>query len=107
MAAARDRRRRMPLDRMRAEAYQLLRTYVETPARLPGATPTRLLPFNGAGRFRRDVVDHTVDSLDLVDDAVRHGLQQVVREPRPVGGHGIVTGHRSDDDGMAVGSFVA
>ncbi len=36
-----------------------------------------LLPLDGSGRFRRDVVCHAVDSLYLVDDAGRHSGQHL------------------------------
>src|SRR4051812_8142919 len=49
-----------------------------------------LLPLDGARRPRRDVVDDAVDARHLVDDAARQPLEQVVGQPGPVGGHGVV-----------------
>ncbi len=43
----------------------------------PPAAP--LLPLDGGGRLAGDVVDHPVDALDLVDDAVGDPAQKVVR----------------------------
>ena len=34
-----------------------------------------LFPFDSAGRFRADVVDHTVDTMDFVDDAIGKGAE--------------------------------
>ncbi len=64
-------------------------------------------PLDGARGLRRDVVGHPVDARHLVDDALRHHLEHVVGNPGPVGGHRIVAGDRTDDDGVAVGAFVA
>ena len=32
-------------------------------------------PFDGAGGFGADVVDHTVDTMDFVDDAIGKGAE--------------------------------
>src|SRR6478735_7151992 len=48
---------------------------------------TRLLPLDGARGLRGDVVGDPVDAGDLVDDAARHALEQVVGQAGPVGGH--------------------
>lgn len=39
-----------------------------------------LLPLNRPRRFRRDVIDHPVDSLDLVDKAGAGARQEVLVE---------------------------
>src|SRR4051812_49256680 len=42
--------------------------------RPPALTPGGSLPLDRAGRLRRDVVDHPVDTVDLVDHPVRDAL---------------------------------
>ena len=46
-----------------------------------------------AGRLRRDVVDHAVDALHLVDDAARDAAQHLVGDVSEVGRHGVHRGH--------------
>src|SRR5262245_1336807 len=65
------------------------------------------LPLDGRGRLRRDVVDDAVHAGNLVDDPARDRLEHVVRDPRPVGGHRVLGGHRADDDGVGVRALVA
>src|SRR5229473_7491498 len=62
-----------------------------TPARPMWPRPPGSLPLDGARGLGGDVVDDAVDALDLVDDPARDPAQQVVGQPRPVGGHGIET----------------
>src|SRR3990170_151302 len=45
------------------------------------------LPLDRARRLRRDVVDDAIDAAHLVDDAVRHPAEHLVRDRRPVGGN--------------------
>src|SRR5215211_2187665 len=61
-----------------------------TPARSRPTGPAPSLPLDRARRLGRDVQDHAVDLADLADHARRDLLEQVVRQPGPVGGHGIV-----------------
>ncbi|PKQ74094.1 hypothetical protein AOX56_20955 [Aeromonas sobria] len=49
--------------------------------------PSRLFPFDSCRRIAEDVVHHAGDTVDLVDDAIRHVSQEVVRQVSPVGGH--------------------
>src|SRR3954447_893751 len=65
------------------------------------------LPLDGSRRLRGDVVGDAIDACDLVDDAARHRLQQVVGQSRPVRRHGVVARDSADDDGMAIGPLVA
>src|SRR4051812_49278305 len=44
------------------------------------------LPLDRRGRLAADVVDDAVDAGHLVDDPRRNLRQQLVRQPRPVGG---------------------
>ena len=74
---------------------------------LPVVAVLHTLPLDGAGGLGRDVVGHPVDARHLVDDAARHRLQDVVGQPGPVGGHGVLAGHRPDDDRVGVGALVA
>src|SRR6266480_1280112 len=66
------------------------------------ATARVLLPLDGAWWFRGDVVRHAVHTRNLADDALRDQIEDVVREPGPVGGHGILGRHDPDDDGVLV-----
>ena len=66
-----------------------------------------LFPLNGAGRFGGDVVDHAVDALDLVDDAVGDGAEQIAGQVAPVGGHGVATVNNPQGDNAFIGALVA
>ena len=69
--------------------------------------PARLLPLDGAGRFAGDVQHHAVDLGHLVGDAGRDALQHLVGHPGPIGGHGVLAGHRPQHDRVPVGAAVA
>ena len=60
-----------------------------------------------AGGFEEMSRAHAVDAADLVDDPVGDALQQVVGQPRPVGGHRVVGGDGADHDRVGVGAPVA
>src|SRR5262245_26570123 len=60
------------------------------------------LPLDGARRFRGDVEDHAVDSVDLVDDPRRDLPEEIVRQPRPVRGHRVLAHHRAERDHLRV-----
>src|SRR5579864_1985841 len=66
-----------------------------------------LLPLDRGGRLRRNVEHDAVDARDLVHDARRDQLDQVVRQARPVRGHRVVGRDGADDDGIAVRALVA
>src|SRR5690606_16772880 len=65
------------------------------------------LPLNGGGGFGRDVVDDAVNAADFVDDALAHRRQDVVGAAGPVGGHGVLAGHRADSADPGIGPVVA
>gem|GEM_PF-5452156 len=56
---------------------------------------TFLFPLDGAGRFRGDVENDSIDVLNLVGDSVRNLGEDVVWHPGPVGGHRVFTRHGS------------
>ena len=62
----------------------------------------KLFPLDGAGGFGADIVDHAVDSVDLVDDAVGELSEQFVRQVRPVCGHTIGAGNRANGNHVFV-----
>src|SRR5438270_6280706 len=68
---------------------------------------SRLFPFDGAWRLRCDVIDHAVNAADLVHNAVRNGLEDIVREWHPVGGHAVFRVHGADGASVSVGPLVA
>ena len=49
--------------------------------------PLKLFPLDGCGGFTGDIVDDAVDAADLVDDAHRNAVENVIRNSCPVGGH--------------------
>ena len=76
----------------------------------PGTTAvkaTALLPFDGSRGLGRDVVDHAVHAVDLVDDTVGDAREERIGEADPVGGHAVAALDRADGDGVLVGAFVA
>src|SRR3990170_1968818 len=68
---------------------------------------TRLLPFDRRRRLRRDVVDHPVDALHLVDDPVREDRQHLGGHAGPVGRHRVLGSDAAHRDGVLVGALVA
>src|SRR5260221_5252561 len=105
-----------PIESKRFLIVPLLSSAARIP--FPGATSARAvacnsamliasLPFNRAGRLRSDVVRHPVDARNLVDDARRDALEHLVRQPGPVGRHGVVGGDGPADDRVRVGTVVA
>src|SRR6516225_3695889 len=65
------------------------------------------LPFNGRGRLRADVVHDAVDAPNLVDDARRDALEQIVRQTRPVGGHPVLAFDRANRRRVLIGALIA
>ncbi len=49
-----------------------------------------LFPLDGRRRLGADVVNHPVDTPDLVDDAVGDACQEILGKPGPIRRHGIV-----------------
>src|SRR4029079_363624 len=68
---------------------------------------TPLLPLDGAGGLAGHVEHDAVDLAHLVRDPGRDAFEQVVRQPGPVGGHGVLGGHRPQHDRMPVRPPVA
>ena len=66
-----------------------------------------LLPFHRGGGFGGDVVDDAADAANLVYDAHRDAVEQVVGDARPVGGHKVGGVHRAQGEHIVVGSAVA
>src|SRR5665647_786920 len=65
------------------------------------------LPLYRAGRLGADVVDDAVDTLDLVDDAARDLLEDLVGKPHPVGRHAVGACDGPHGDYVLVGPPVA
>src|SRR5207237_9114051 len=63
-----------------------------------------LLPFDGRGRLRGDVVHDAIAAGHLVDDASRDLRQDLVRTSRPAGGHPVVAVHVPHPFHRAVGA---
>src|SRR5713226_8808593 len=61
-----------------------------------------LLPLDRARGLGGDVEDDPVDALDLVDDAVGDLAQEIVRQPGPVRGHGVLAHHGPERDDLRV-----
>ena len=66
-----------------------------------------LLPFNGSWGFGADVIDHSVDSMHFVDDAVGEFTQEFVWQVGPVGCHAVGTGDGADGHHVFVGAGIA
>src|SRR5580693_4517534 len=66
-----------------------------------------LLPLDGAGRLRANVVNHAGHTTHFIDDAGRNAFQDFSGEADPVGGHGVIGFHDPDGDREAVGAIVA
>ena len=60
-------------------------------ATFPGQDPDFLrfgsFPLNGCRGFAGDIVDDAVDAADLIDDAGRDAVEDIVRDARPIGRH--------------------
>src|SRR5262245_32095952 len=66
-----------------------------------------LLPLDRARGLARHVVDHAVDSLDLVDDAGGDMADELHVEGVEVGGHTVGRGHGAQAHHIVVGTEVA
>src|SRR3972149_4167060 len=69
-------------------------------------TSRNSLPFDGRRWLTGDIVYHTVHARHFIDDAVRYAGEQIIRKPRPVSGHGVLAGHGTQGDKVAVRSEV-
>jgi hypothetical protein len=65
-----------------------------------------LLPLDGAGRLRADVIDHPVDTIDFIDYAIGDFAQQSMRQLCPIRRHGIFAGHCPDGDDIFIGPLI-
>ena len=65
------------------------------------------LPLDRPRRLRRNIVDHAVDALDLVDDPGRDAAQEVVGERVIVGSHAVGRGNGAERADMVVGAVIA
>src|SRR5258708_26824348 len=63
-------------------------------------------PLDRGGRLGTNVVDDAIDPADLVHDARRDRLEQLVRQARPVGGHAVAALDGADRRGVLVGPRV-
>src|SRR2546422_5263753 len=73
----------------------------------PGSSTSRSrsftsLPFDGPGRFARDVVRDTVHSGNLAHDPRRDTVQYLVGQAGPVRGHPILARHDPPDPPVLV-----
>src|SRR6478752_6845309 len=109
----------LPTGRLRSHAHGVLvpsesgrrRARPDPPRRMicPGGRGVRAggsLPLDRARRLGGDVDRDPVDLADLVGDPGRDLLQHLVGQPRPVGGHGVLRGHRAQHHRVAVGAPV-
>jgi hypothetical protein len=63
-----------------------------------------LLPLDRSGRLARDIEHDPADRAQLGDDARGNAVKELVGQPGPVGGHGVVACHRPDGDHVAIGA---
>ena len=63
--------------------------------------------FYGSGRFAGDIVEDAVDPVDLIDDAVHGGLEDLPGDVGGLGGHEVTGDDGAEDDGQAIGPVVA
>src|SRR5436190_9435769 len=68
---------------------------------------SRSFPLDRGGGLAGDVEDHAVDPAHFVDDAARHAGEEVVGQPRPIGGHAVRRLYRPDRHRVLVGAVVA
>src|SRR5690606_3062956 len=80
------------------------RTTVEVTRRLRMSGD--LLPLDGSRWLRGHVEHNAVNVGDLIGDAGGDTLQDLIRQAGPVGGHGILGGHRTQHDRVTVGAAV-
>ena len=64
------------------------------------------LPLYCGRRFARDVIANTVHPGNLIDNTDTDFIQHVVGNSRPVGGHKIASGHRTQSQGIVIGTPV-
>src|SRR5574337_909657 len=70
-------------------------------------TSVQLFPFDRTGRFRADVINHTVDALDLVDNPIGNDSQYFIWDAIPVGSHKVGCLYSTDGNNVFVTPFVS
>src|SRR2546427_8707225 len=66
-----------------------------------------LLPFDRRRRLGRDVENHPIDALHLVDDPVADRAQEIVWQSPPVRGHRVLAHDRPPRHDLGIGAEVA
>ena len=66
-----------------------------------------LFPLHRCGGLAGDVVDNSVDALDLVDDAAADLVEQLVGDAGPVGGHEVLGRHSAQRKHAVVAAAIA
>jgi hypothetical protein len=64
-------------------------------------------PFDGARRFRGDIINNAVDAAHLVDDPGRGAAEEFVREGKGVGSHAVGRRHRAQRAGVIIAARIA
>ena len=64
-------------------------------------------PLHRCGGLAGDVVDNSVDALDLVDDAAADLVEQLVGDAGPVGGHEVLGRHSAQRKHAVVAAAIA
>ena len=67
----------------------------------------RLFELNRSGRLTRQIIEHAVHALHLVDDPAHHLLQHFKRDLRRLGGHEVHGLHRPERHGVIIGPLIA
>ena len=66
----------------------------------------RLLELDGGRRLTGAIVEHTVDVLDLIDDAAGHGAQNIPRHIVALSRHKVGGGHGTQGHSVVIGTLV-
>ena len=74
---------------------------------MPVARVIQSFPLDRAGRLTRNIIHHAVDAGHLVRDTAGDLFQQIIRDPRPVGGHEVVGRHGTQRDQMLIGAMIS
>ena len=65
-----------------------------------------LLELDGGRRLTGAIVEHTVDVLDLIDDAAGHGAQNIPRHIVALSRHKVGGGHSTQGHSVVIGTLV-
>ncbi len=66
-----------------------------------------LFPLNSSRRLRSNIIDNSVDVVDLIAEAVRNTSEDIIRDTSPVSSHKVVSSNGTDSDEVVVGTVVA